>query len=143
MTETVETPETVTMDAAAPVGAVFSVDVEKRTIRGLAVPFGVEGLKAGKRFTFAKGTVKFGDPSRVKLWVGHDKAQAVGVATELTETDEGLEAAFKVARGAAGEQRRPRTVCGTASPLAPARARNTRSARASITPSISRYTKSA
>lgn len=100
---TVETPETVTMDAAAPVGAVFSVDVEKRTIRGLAVPFGVEGLKAGKRFTFAKGTVKFGDPSRVKLWVGHDKAQAVGVATELTETDEGLEAAFKVARGAAGD----------------------------------------
>lgn len=98
------TPETVTMDASAPVGTVFAVDVEKRTIRGLAVPFNVEGLKAGKRFVFTKGTVRYDDPSRVKLWVGHDKSQAVGVAFELTETDQGLEAAFKVARGPEGDR---------------------------------------
>lgn len=98
------TPETVTMDASAPAGTVFDVDVEKRTIRGLAVPFNVEGLKAGKRFVFTKGTVRYDDPSRVKLWVGHDKSQAVGVAFELTETDQGLEAAFKVARGPEGDR---------------------------------------
>lgn len=99
-----ETTQTVTMDASAPTGTVFAVDVEKRTIRGLAVPFNVEGLKAGKRFVFTKGTVRYDDPSRVKLWVGHDKAQAVGVAFELTETDQGLEAAFKVARGPEGDR---------------------------------------
>lgn len=99
-----DTTQTVTMDASAPVGTVFAVDVEKRTIRGLAVPFNVEGLKAGKRFVFTKGTVRFDDPSRVKLWVGHDKSQAVGVAFELTETDQGLEAAFKVARGPEGDR---------------------------------------
>lgn len=93
-----------TMDAAAPAGTVFDVDVEKRTIRGLAVPFGVEGVKAGRRFVFAKGTIKFDDPRRVKLWALHDKAMAVGVATDLTETDEGLEATFKVARGPEGDR---------------------------------------
>lgn len=98
------TTQTVTMDASAPAGTVFAVDVEKRTIRGLAVPFNVEGLKAGKRFVFTKGTVRYDDPSRVKLWVGHDKSQAVGVAFELTETDQGLEAAFKVARGPEGDR---------------------------------------
>ncbi len=96
--------EPVTMDAAAPVGTVFAVDVEKRTIRGLAVPFGVEGLKAGRRFVFTKGTVRYDDPARVKLWIGHDKAQAVGVAFELTQTEEGLEAAFRVARGPEGDR---------------------------------------
>lgn len=87
-----------------PLGIVFSVDTEQRVIRGLAVPFGVEGVKAGQRFVFGKGSVRFADPKRVKLYVHHDKAQAVGVAFELTETDEGLEAAFKVARGPRGDE---------------------------------------
>lgn len=92
-----------TMDAATPVGTVFSVDAEKRVIRGLAVPYGVEGVKAGKRFVFSKGTIKFDDVKRVKLWVGHEKTQAVGVAFELEDTDDGLVGAFKVARGAEGD----------------------------------------
>lgn len=102
MTEPVTDP--VSMDATAPAGTVFDVDVEKRTIRGLAVPFGVEGVKAGRRFVFSKGTIRFDDPRRVKLWALHDKAMAVGVATDLTESDEGLEATFKVARGPEGDR---------------------------------------
>jgi phage head maturation protease len=103
---TTTAPETVTMEAAAPAGTVFSVDVEKRTIRGLAVPFGVEGLKEGKRFVFSRESLQpyLDNPSRVKLWIGHDKTTACGVAFELTPTDEGLEAAFKVARGAKGDE---------------------------------------
>jgi phage head maturation protease len=92
-----------TMDTVT-TGAVFAVDHETRVIRGLAVPFGVEGIKAGQRFVFAKGTVTWGDPRRVKLYVAHDAAQAVGHAFELTETDAGVEAAFKVARGAEGDK---------------------------------------
>ncbi|WP_323792415.1 phage portal protein [Nocardioides sp.] len=93
-----------TMDAAPPVGTVFAVDVEERTIRGLAVPYGVVGRKAGKLFAFSQGTVKFDDVSSVKLWVGHDKSTAVGRAIELNDTEAGLEAAFKVARGPEGDR---------------------------------------
>lgn len=85
-------------------GEVFSVDVEKRVIRGLAMPYGVVGLKAGRRFQFDKGSVTWADPKRVKLYVRHDDGQAVGVAFELTDTDRGVEGAFRVARGAEGDR---------------------------------------
>jgi phage head maturation protease len=91
------------MDAVT-TGTVFAVDHETRVIRGLAVPYGVEGVKGGQRFMFAKGTVKWGDPKRVKLYVRHDDAQAVGHAFELTDTDAGLQAAFKIARGPEGDR---------------------------------------
>ncbi|RYB91004.1 hypothetical protein EUA93_18895 [Nocardioides oleivorans] len=92
-----------TMDAVT-TGSVFAVDHETRVIRGLAVPYGVEGVKGGQRFMFAKGTVTWGDPKRVKLYIAHDAAQAVGHAFELKDTDAGLEAAFKVARGPEGDK---------------------------------------
>jgi HK97 family phage prohead protease len=89
-----------------PGGAVVSVDRETRTIRGLAVPFGVEGIKGGKRWMFSKGTVRPYGPSigSVKMWGIHDKALASGVAFELEETDEGLVAAFKVSRTPEGDK---------------------------------------
>lgn len=96
-------PESFTMDAVT-TGTVFAVDHERRVIRGLAVPYGVEGVKGGQRFMFAKGTVTWGDPKRVKLYIAHDASQAVGHAFELTDTDAGLEAAFKVARGPEGDK---------------------------------------
>lgn len=96
---------TQTMDVV-PAGTVFAVDVEKRTIRGLAVPFGVEAVKAGRRFVFNKGTIRpYGaDLSSVKLWVGHDKATAVGVLFEAEDTDEGYAVALRVARGVDGDR---------------------------------------
>jgi HK97 family phage prohead protease len=89
-----------------PGGGVVSVDRETRTIRGLAVPFGVEGVKGGKRWMFSKGTVRpYGDGvSSVKMWGLHDKALASGVAFELDETDEGLVAAFKVSNTPEGDK---------------------------------------
>lgn len=89
-----------------PAGTVFAVDVEKRTIRGLAVPFGVEATKGGRRFTFSKGTVRpYGaDLQSVKLWIGHDKNTATGVLFEAQDTDEGYAVALRVARGAEGDR---------------------------------------
>ncbi len=90
--------------------AAFSVDVEKRIIRGLAVPFGVTGRSNGQNFQFGPGTLKFADPSRVKLWIQHDRNRAVGVARVLEERPAsgdqpaGLYAEFSVARGAEGDQ---------------------------------------
>jgi hypothetical protein len=97
--------ETMEVEIAAPNGAVFSVDRETRTIRGRAVPFGVEGVKAGRKWSFSKDTVRpYGDTlSSVKLWGLHDKTQAVGVLTEAEHTDDGYDVAFKVARTAAGD----------------------------------------
>lgn len=96
---------TQTADVPIPAGTVFAVDRETRTIRGLAVPFGVEGKKGGRRWTFSRGTVRpYGDSlSSVKLWANHDQSQAIGVLTEARDTDEGFEVAFKVARGEAGD----------------------------------------
>ncbi|GEP40606.1 hypothetical protein NPS01_42690 [Nocardioides psychrotolerans] len=82
----------------------FEVDVEKRTIKGLAVPYGVPGRSNGKTFQFAKGTLKYADVRRVKLWVQHDSKQAVGVATKLDDRDDGLHAEFSVARGEDGDR---------------------------------------
>ncbi|GAB3990098.1 HK97 family phage prohead protease [Nocardioides marmoraquaticus] len=88
----------------APGAEVFEVNAEKRTIRGLAVPYGKAGLSGGMAFQFAKGTITYADVSRVKLWVQHDPTRAVGVATQLEDTDHGLVATFKVARGPEGDQ---------------------------------------
>lgn len=92
-----------TMEAAVG-GTVFAVDVEKRTIRGRAVPYGAVGLKEGKKFTFSRGTIHPREGMKVKLWGLHDKAQAFGVVTEWDDNDEGLDVAFKVARGPEGDR---------------------------------------
>lgn len=93
-----------TMDATAPAGTVFAVDQETRTIRGRAIPYGVQGLKNGQRFQFSQGTVRAREGMKVKLWGLHDKAQAFGVVTEWNDTPEGLDVAFKVARTPEGDR---------------------------------------
>lgn len=90
--------------AAPSNGAAFTVDRESRTIRGLAVPYGVTARSDGKLWSFTKGTLQYADPSRVKLWIQHDPNRAVGFATELDDRDDGLYPAFKVARGPAGDE---------------------------------------
>ncbi|GAA5153844.1 hypothetical protein GCM10023340_36470 [Nocardioides marinquilinus] len=94
-----------TMDVTAiPGGAVFSVDVAKREIRGRAVPYGVVGVKGGKRFQFARNTVHPREGMRVKLWALHDQAHAAGVVSEWDDTDEGLDVAFTVAKTPEGDR---------------------------------------
>ena len=104
-------PLTITFDAgpavvldAPPAADAFSVDSEKRIIRGLAVPYGKVGVSNGQKFTFSKGSLKFADPKRVKLWVQHDKNQAIGFATTLDDREDGLYAEFQVARGTEGDR---------------------------------------
>lgn len=84
--------------------AAFEVDTERRTIRGLAVPYGKTARSGGQLWQFSKGSLDYADVSRVKLWVQHDPNRAVGVATSLEDTDEGMLATFKVARGPEGDR---------------------------------------
>lgn len=87
----------------APSAQAFEVDAEKRTVKGLLVPYGKEAFSNGQRWSFSQGTLKFADVSRVKLWVQHDPTKAIGVATELDDRPDGLYGSFRVARGAEGD----------------------------------------
>lgn len=88
----------------APGAHAFEVDTEKRTIKGLIVPYGVPARSRGQLWQFSQGTLKYSDVSRVKLWIQHDQNRAVGVATELDDRNDGMYGTFKVARGAAGDE---------------------------------------
>lgn len=103
LTITFDGAPTLTLDAP-PAADEFSVDTDKRVIRGLAVPYGKVGVSNGQKFQFSKGSLKFADPKRVKLWVQHDKNQAIGFATTLDDRDDGLYAEFQVARGTEGDR---------------------------------------
>jgi len=87
----------------APGATAFEVDREKRTIRGLAVPYGVAARSKGRLWQFSKGTLRYTDVSRVKLWIQHDQDRAVGVATALDDRDDGLYPTFRIARGPEGD----------------------------------------
>lgn len=88
----------------SPISARFEVDEERRTITGLAVPYGATAMSNGQRFSFSKGTLAFGDVSRVKVLISHDFAKAVGVVTALDDTDEGLLMTARIAKGPAGDE---------------------------------------
>lgn len=83
----------------------FEVDLDKRTISGLAVPYGAQGFHEGIAYEFGKGTIKIpADPSRVKMFIQHDPNRAVGYATKLEDTDDGLYVSFKIAATPAGDE---------------------------------------
>jgi HK97 family phage prohead protease len=82
----------------------FSVDQQRRTISGLAVPYGVTARKNGRIYQFSQGSLTSGDPSRVKLLIQHDRSQAVGKATILDDRPAGRYATFQVARTREGDR---------------------------------------
>jgi HK97 family phage prohead protease len=86
-------------------GKTFEVDVERRTIYGLAVPYNEPTFSDGDKFQFTRGVIELpSEPSRVKLRVSHAPGTDVGKATNFEETDEGLWVRFSVARGAKGDE---------------------------------------
>jgi HK97 family phage prohead protease len=83
----------------------FEVDRARRTIFGLAVPFGPVAKKNGRRFRFGRDSLVIGEPlSRTKLLIQHDRSQAVGKAIEATIAPEGLWVKFSIARGPEGDK---------------------------------------
>jgi HK97 family phage prohead protease len=82
----------------------FAVDVEGRTITGLAVPFGQTAKSGGRRWRFAPGSIRYSAVNRVKLLRDHDSAQALGKAISIQETPAGIVATFKISPGARGDE---------------------------------------
>ena len=99
-----------TFDGAEPLRFVdvpvqgFTVDRGRRIIEGLALPYNATANKYGLKFKFVRGALKWTSVNRVKLLRDHDMNQAIGVATNLTDTADGLRVKFKVARGPAGDE---------------------------------------
>ncbi len=78
----------------------FRVESESRTIWGLAIPYGQVVEKWGMRFRFQPGSIEWSDQvSRVKLLRDHSFSQAIGYATKLTQTREGVVGKYKLGRG--------------------------------------------
>lgn len=96
-------PEFLTFDAPA-AAAEFRVDLEKRTIRGLAVPYGRVAKSKGKKWSFSKGSLTYEDVSRVKLLDGHDWSKPIGRAISIEETPAGLVPTFSVINTPAGDE---------------------------------------
>lgn len=83
----------------------FAVDEEGRTIRGLVVPWGaVSTPKGGKRYSFARDSLKAVAAKFIKFFEDHNPASNHGRAIDMQETDNGLEMTFKVNQGEHGDR---------------------------------------
>ena len=98
-------------DASEPLHVTFEVgdfkaDAAKRTVTGTLLPFGAVGRNAQGKWRFSPGSIEWNRSavSRVKLNRDHVRTDLLGAATDLRETEGGIVSAFKVARGAAGDQ---------------------------------------
>lgn len=98
--------ETVTL-AFAPMdeGEQFKADPAARTVSGMLLPFGVQ-TSDGRRIRFAAGSVEWQKAavSRIKLDREHDLEQLLGSATKVTASENGVSAAFKIAKTPAGDE---------------------------------------
>lgn len=77
-----------------------SVDVQARTITGLALPYGAVANKFGMKYRFTAGALEYGDISRLKHLKDH--TTPVGVHTKVTDTAEGPVVELSVLDGIEG-----------------------------------------
>jgi HK97 family phage prohead protease len=87
-----------------PETAAFAVDTAKRTITGLAVPWGQIARSGYAKWKFAPESLAWSDTSRVKMLRDHDFTQPLGRALSLQSTDVGLMATFQIGRGDEGDK---------------------------------------
>ena len=88
----------VTIDAAAADGT------PRRTISGIAAPYGVEATVAdGTRIRIEKGALPI-EGKAPKLFMYHDATQPVGIVTERVDTDQGMMFAARIANTPAGNE---------------------------------------
>lgn len=84
----------------------FRADPERRTIEGVALPYGVVVSKGGFRFRFLRNSIVWNEraPGRVKLLRDHDMTEVHGFAKSLQNAGDKFKVLFKVGRGPARDQ---------------------------------------
>jgi HK97 family phage prohead protease len=83
----------------------FAVDTQRRTIEGIAVPYGETAQKFWQTFEFAPGALQLpAITSRNKLLRDHDYSQAIGVLTFAEDRPDGVFVRYRVAGGPEGDR---------------------------------------
>jgi HK97 family phage prohead protease len=83
----------------------FAVDTQRRTIEGLAVPYGETAQKFWRTFEFAPGALQLpAITSRNKLLRDHDYSQAIGVLTFAEDRPDGVFVRYRIAGGPEGDR---------------------------------------
>src|SRR5262245_27300686 len=81
---------------------ISAADMRRRTIEGLAVPYGEVAEIEGRRYRFLPGSVELAR-TRTPLLVDHDRRGPVGVLAALERTEAGELARFRVDETAEGD----------------------------------------
>ena len=87
-----------------PIRQSFSVDSQRRTITGMALPYGHTASKFGVTYQFAPGSLEWSDVSRVKHLIDH--SAPVGRALSISDGRDGLTVTLSVADGIEGSPQR-------------------------------------
>jgi HK97 family phage prohead protease len=83
----------------------FSVDLQRRTMTGLVVPWGRVGRhRNGRKWRFSRGSLVFGHEKYIRLNDEHVQSARLGRGTGAEDTDAGLVLTFKVYDGPAGDR---------------------------------------
>jgi HK97 family phage prohead protease/HK97 family phage major capsid protein len=85
-------------------GTPFVVDSEARTIRTAAVPYGVVADNGQGRWRFHPGALRYTDPTRIKVFVGHNPSDAVGYVSEVHDAPGLCSVTEKIAHTARGDE---------------------------------------
>jgi len=103
MREPEANPVTFTFDGDD-VAASFKVDAEKRTITGMLVPWGQVARSGFAKWRFLPGSLYWSATKRIKLNLGHERKETVGVGIRLEDSPAGLRGSFRVKQGPQGDQ---------------------------------------
>lgn len=83
--------------------AAITADASARTISGKIVPFdGEVGNTSAGAVVFEKGSIHIPDTAKVKLLLEHDPKAPIGRAISFTESDNGIDAKFKISNSSRG-----------------------------------------
>jgi hypothetical protein len=85
--------------------AIEATDTDSRTLRGIALPYGVRGYTSAGPVTIDAGAVRVPENLRAcKLFREHGRTDPIGFAIEATDSTEALRMGFQLARTPGGDQ---------------------------------------
>ena len=78
-------------------------DSERRIIAGKIVPIGEIGNTSAGPVVFEKGSIKIGDPGKIKMLMQHKSEKPIGRMQKYQEAEDGIYAQFKVSASMQGQ----------------------------------------
>src|SRR4029077_16978825 len=85
--------------------SVEATDSDARTLRGIALPYGVKGYTSAGPVTIDAGAIRVPENLRaVKLFREHGRTDPIGYALEATDAPDALRMSFRLASTPAGDQ---------------------------------------